>query len=102
MTEQERQAAVEEEKVQKTHHKQIYDKYPISKNDYSRILSIAGLHVFTSKDGPTVDDHLAYYTLLNSLHLLVFDVQKQIKDKICEHCRCRVDHQKGCQCWNDE
>lgn len=83
--------------------KNIKEKYPISNDLLFRITSIAQFSVFVpATTGPTNEYHEAFLLLLNSLHLLVYDVQKAIKEKLCEVCRCKAEHEKGCQCWNDE
>lgn len=64
----------------KENYKKIQEKFPISKDFQSRIEAIAGFTIFVDAvKGPTNENHFDYYLLLNSLHFLVHDAQKETK-----------------------
>jgi hypothetical protein len=74
--------------------KKIRETYPISINDLFTIESIAGFTIFIDKEtGPTNENHEDYLLLLNSLHLLVYDVENRVKDKMCD--KCKLSQNKG-------
>lgn len=70
----------EEEKAEEAKHliklhADIVEKYPLPPDVLFRIESIAMFSVWVDKEkGPTNDNHIDYHMLLNSMHLLAYDL----------------------------